>query len=39
MVKAGVGVNTMNLELVSLDEVSAAIRKADGFILGGFSGC
>jgi len=32
--KAGVGVNTLNLEVASLDEVVNAIQKADGFIIG-----
>lgn len=32
--KAGVGVNTLNLELVSLDEVSSVIKESDGFVLG-----
>jgi flavorubredoxin len=32
--KAGVGVNTINLELVGVDEVAAVIKEADGFIIG-----
>jgi flavorubredoxin len=32
--KAGVGVDTLNLEVVTLEDVVAAIKKADGFILG-----
>jgi len=32
--KSAVGVNTYNLETVPLDEVSEAIRKSDGFIIG-----
>jgi len=32
--KAGVGVEMYNLELVSLEEVAAAVRNSDGFILG-----
>ncbi len=32
--KAGVGVNTLNLELASLEEVAAAVKQSDGFILG-----
>lgn len=32
--KGGVGVNTLNLEVSTLDEVSAAIRGASGFIIG-----
>ncbi|CAL8463910.1 g3445 [Coccomyxa elongata] len=32
--KAGVGVNTLNLEVVPLDEVSRAISKSGGFVIG-----
>lgn len=32
--KAGVGVETLNLELVGSEEVAAELKKADGFILG-----
>lgn len=32
--KGGVGVETLNLELASLEEVSQAIQKCDGFVLG-----
>lgn len=32
--KAGVGVQTLNLEVSSLDEVTQVIKKSDGFILG-----
>lgn len=32
--KGGVGVNTINLELASLDEVVAAVKESDGFTIG-----
>ena len=34
VVKSGVAVDTLNLELASLDEVVAAVRQADGFSIG-----
>ncbi len=34
MTKAGVGVTTLNLEVCTLEEVSAAVRNSDGFVLG-----
>lgn len=32
--KAGVAVNTLNLEMCSLEEVTQGIKEADGFIIG-----
>lgn len=32
--RTGVGVNTLNLEVVSLDEVSRTISKSAGFVIG-----
>ncbi len=32
--KAGVGVSTVNLELVALDKVEAALEGSDGFVIG-----
>jgi hypothetical protein len=34
LVKAGVAVNTVNLEVTPLDDVVAAIKRADGFTIG-----
>lgn len=34
LTKGGVGVSTINLELTPLDEVVAAIKRADGFTIG-----
>ncbi len=32
--KSGVGVTTVNLELATLDEVTATVKESDGFIIG-----
>lgn len=32
--KGGVGVNTVNLELASLEEVVATVKQSDGFTIG-----
>jgi flavorubredoxin len=34
LVKAGVAVNTVNLEVTSLDDVVAAVKASDGFTIG-----